>query len=87
MQGMKGDTKMFINNKFKEAIACAGMKIREDHYDYIETIFDEITPYGWECHCEYTQRMECENTSEVLKRRFGRPNNHRAYGFCFNPTL
>lgn len=78
---------MFINNKFKEAIACTGMKIREDHYDYIETIFDEITPYGWECHCEDAQRMECENTSEVLKRRFGRPNNHRAYGFCFNPTL
>ena len=84
---MKGDTKMFINNKFIEAIACAGMKIREEHYDYIETIFDEITPYGWECHCEDAQQLEKENTSDVLKRRFGRLNNNRACGFCFNPTL
>lgn len=42
--------KLFINNNFMEAIACAGAKIREDHYEYIESIFDEITPYGWECH-------------------------------------
>ena len=53
---------MFINNRFNEAIACAGMKIREEHYDYIETIFDEITPYGWECHCEDARKLEDENT-------------------------
>ena len=43
--------KKFINNNFIEAIACSGAKIREDHYEYVESIFEEITPYGWECHC------------------------------------
>lgn len=76
----------FINNDFLEAIACAGAKIRNDHYEYIEGIFDEITPYGWECHCAEGQRLEEENTSDVLRRHYGKVGSHdRVYGFCYNP--
>lgn len=79
--------KKFINDRFNEAIACAGAKIREDHYEYVESIFDEITPYGWESHCADGHRMEEENTSDVLRRHYGRIGSHdRAFGFCFNPT-
>jgi hypothetical protein len=85
----KGEFKMkkFINDRFNEAIACAGAKIREDHYEYVESIFDEITPYGWESHCADGHRMEEENTSDVLRRHYGRIGSHdRVFGFCFNPT-
>lgn len=82
--------KKFVNKKFNEALMWAGCEIREEHYDHVEAIFDDITPYGWECHTADAEEMADENEADVLKRRHGVPGKYphkSGYGFCYNPAI